>query len=482
MNTRFAPAHSLRLTGGAGNVPRRLIILLGVFIFLIGGLGPNLLLAGCSVLLFVMGLTLLWRPMESPILLFLFVYQWLQISMPLFHANWLGMDLINYSRLHGNLGLSSFLSLVGLVVVVTGIHAGARGLTEHVSVLARQQAYAITTTRIFSLYLAALAVGLAAKWLSAYAGGLRQPLLAVDTLHWAFYFMLVYVSLVRRERGRQYWLLAFLFELLVSLGGFFSGFKTVFFYTFFAMFAAGVRLSLRQALGLSVLVVILFTMSVAWSAIKPDYRMFLNKGTGMQVVMVGYGERLTKLAGLVGDLGAEDLSDGLDALLRRIGYTDYFGRVLATVPEYMPHTGGEIWWDALRRPFMPRLFFPEKAVVDDSIRTTLYTGDYINPGTSISIGYMAEAYLDFGPWGMMLLLLIYGYAIGRAYRWLLANRQFPGLVGMGLATAALFVTVLFESSATKVLGGLALNLLVAWLFLHWVAPRLFPQVQRRMAH
>ncbi len=50
----------------------------------------------------------------------------------------------------------------------------------------------------------------------------------------------------------------------------------------------------------------------------------------------------------------------LDAIIDRIAYVDMFAVVLDMVPAYIPHENGALWWDALSRPFMPRMFFPEK--------------------------------------------------------------------------------------------------------------------------
>ena len=98
----------------------------------------------------------------------------------------------------------------------------------------------------------------------------------------------------------------------------------------------------------------------------------------------------------------EKLILSVDQLLRRLTYVDFFAVVLTYVPSQMPHENGALFWDAVSRPFMPRLFFPDKEVIDDFVRSNLYTGGVaaISEGTSISLGYVAESYIDFGAVGM----------------------------------------------------------------------------------
>ena len=67
------------------------ILLVAGGLFLIAGFGVNSLLAFFAIVVLVVGCILLWRPGEAPILLFVFGYQWLQASISVFHANWLGV-------------------------------------------------------------------------------------------------------------------------------------------------------------------------------------------------------------------------------------------------------------------------------------------------------------------------------------------------------------------------------------------------------
>ena len=97
-------------------------------------------------------------------------------------------------------------------------------------------------------------------------------------------------------------------------------------------------------------------------------------GKAAQVVTVGFGERVSKLSELVSSIDGAAFSDGVDRLIERLAYIDFFAAVINHVPSVVPYQGGAIWWDAIIRPFTPRILFPEKSAIDDFAETNKYTG------------------------------------------------------------------------------------------------------------
>ena len=130
---------------------------------------------------------------------------------------------------------------------------------------------------------------------------------------------------------------------------------------------------------------------------------------------------------------------------------EFFGVVLVNVPASLPHTLGAILWDAIIRPFMPRLLFVDKDEIDDTARTNFYTGGLAgsSEGTSISLGYIAEAYIDFGAFGMFAALAAIGVFYGAIYRALLRWRASRGLLGMAMATAVLTSAAPWRTASPK---------------------------------
>ncbi len=449
-----------------------------VGIFLLGGLGPNVLLAVFAVVVLVAGGALLWRPGESPTLLFVFCYQWMQASVAIFHSNWLGVGVADYSFVSTNLDASIGLSLTALLLLAIGMNVGAGLWQAHYSVTARQIALSQPLARWFGLYITAFAASFVALTFAYVVPGLSQPMLAAAGLRWAFYFMLAFAAMVRGQGTSPYFIAAFGLELALGIGGYFSDFKSVLFFTLFAVAASGIRFSTGSLVGMAALGSLAIGLGITWTAVKGEYRTFVSRGQAAQVVEIDYLTRMAKLGDIVGALDADALGDAADQLLRRISYTEYFGAALSTVPAVMPHEGGAILLDAIVRPFTPRMFFPEKTVIDDTARTNLYTGGIAgnSEGTSISLGYVAEFYIDFGEYLMMGAVLVLGYAWGRFYAAWLHWKAAGALVGMAMATASLAALAPLESSFTKTFGSLVVSILVAWIFVKFVVPRWCPWV------
>jgi hypothetical protein len=79
---------------------------------------------------------------------------------------------------------------------------------------------------------------------------------------------------------------------------------------------------------------------------------------------------------------------------------------------------------------------------------------------------------------MMPVIAGFGYFIGRVYRHLLRSPASRGPLGMGLASAVLFQTAVYEQSITKELGAIIVMLLVSWALIRFVIPTWAPWVQQ----
>jgi hypothetical protein len=165
-------------------------------------------------------------------------------------------------------------------------------------------------------------------------------------------------------------------------------------------------------------------------------------------------------------------------MLRRLTYVEFFGVVLTTVPAGIPHEAGALMWDSISRPFMPRLFFPDKAIIDDTARTNFYTYGLAgsDEGTSISLGWIAEMYIDFGEFGMFAAIFAIGYLYGRIYRFCLQSPHLKGLLGMGAACALFMPVAALENSFTKIFGAIIVQLLIVWLIARFAIPRFCPWI------
>jgi hypothetical protein len=306
---------------------------------------------------------------------------------------------------------------------------------------------------------------------------LSQILLGIADLKWAFFLMLAYAAFLGSAGGTSIFATAFLVELALEIGGYFSDFRTVIFVTAFAAIGPGVRMTAKRLIGIGALGVLAIALALVWTAVKVEYRSFVSEGARAQIVAIDYATRIGKLAELVANLSAPALSKATEDLLSRLSYIEFFGATINHVPSYVPHQQGAILWDAVSRPFMPRLFFPDKRVIDDSERTIEFTGIRVagaDEGTSISLGWIAEAYIDFGIYGMFASILAISIFFGRIYRSLMRWGPARGLLGAALAAAILQPVGFLETSITKILGGVIVSLLVTWGAVKFVLPGVAP--------
>jgi hypothetical protein len=197
--------------------------------------------------------------------------------------------------------------------------------------------------------------------------------------------------------------------------------------------------------------------------------------------LVPVSQRATKLLELVGNLNGQKIHDGLEQLVLRVSYVSLFATTLETVPDVIPFERGKLWWESIRHVLMPRLFFPDKPPINDSDRVNRYSGTQVataEQGTSISLGYMTESYIDFGPVGMFAPIFLLGVFYGLIYRFF-AWKYRPRLPGLAMATAILiFGAYLIESSNIKLVGGNLMCVVVIGAFAKTVGRWLWPQLRR----
>jgi hypothetical protein len=465
---RFATRRSQTHLGPAWLTP---LLLLPIAI-----VGPNTALALYACFVLGLGTTFLWRPGEPPILLLIFLYQWVQAAVGLFYGNLLGLPISALSDYAGRQEMAVFLMLTGLLVLALTIHfaAGAsiRGLFP------RAQTFVAARPLRFWLWLFIWAWIFSAVCgsLAGASGDLRQVLLTFANIKWAAFILLTLATFAIPNRSKTGWLAAFGFLFALSIGGFFSSFKEVFLYALIGMVASKVRFNVRVLLPVAILASVMIFFGVVWTAIKGEYRAFVNEGSGQQVVLVNYPAQVAEIVHLVSQLNEQDLPAAADGMVRRLTYFQFFAVVLDRVPNVLPYAGGQIWGDALLRPFMPRLLFPNKSAVNDSELTNQYTGlgvaSYLQ-GTSISMGYMAEAYIDFGPIFMFLPIAGLGLFLGGFYRRLLIQPGAGAVLGMALAPFALMPALFAETSSLKMVPALVLSIIPCWVVLNVLGPRLF---------
>jgi hypothetical protein len=435
----------------------------GLLAFL-GFFTANPVITSFTIMMVPVMASLLWFKGEPPAMLFACLMQWLQASAAVFYCNEYDTPLDRAAGLP-EFSSATWLSLIAVLVLAVGMRVALFWRKDKVAEEAAAEAGQLQPEIIFAIYAVAFVFFYFLGKVAYTVPQLTQPLLAFGNVRWALIFLLAYAVL---QRGTHYFLLAmvFFFELVFGFLGYFAGFRGIFLMmlsvlpcTRFAL--RGWRLAATIILGAA-----LIGLSIIWTVIKDEYRDFLNQGSEQQVVTAPIPERIAKLGELLGKVDAKTISAGLNDMILRVSYVNYFALCMKNVPAAIPHEHGKIWLDAIERPFMPRLLFPDKAVLDDSAETEYYTGYQVagtEQGTSISIGYMGESYVDFGRFGMFAPIFLLGLFYGGIYRYFIRYKH----KAMGLAVATpllLFGIYAVEISCAKLVGGSVVALLVMALF------------------
>jgi hypothetical protein len=436
---------------------------------LAAGESPNLtVLAGCVTVLTVQ---LLWKRGEPTTLLLLAALHLIQVETALVYANILGVHINSLSEFGVDLERATAYALLGVLSLVIGMSYGSAGPRIWSEAICKSEVGNWEPRSAFRFFCITLVLESVFTELSQLSDGLRQFFLAGAGVQWIGVFLLAYVCLVKK-RGQIYLVAAVLIEVALGFTGFFGGFKTVFLVLFVAFAAARPRIDFSAIIAICVAASIALLLTVFWSEIKTDYRRYLNQGSQSQVVLVPLEERAQYLYDRANEAGLQTLASGFDKMLRRTSYVEFFGASLSFVPESRQHENGGMTSSAFSHIFLPRILFPDKPPLpSDSIVTIAYTGLPIsrNPGTSISIGYAGELYIDFGIYGMIACMGILGVFYGLANRFVQKHCQ-TALVGYGATFAALAPGFFFETSLPKTIGGVCTAILITVVLSRFVLP------------
>jgi hypothetical protein len=439
---------------------------------------PALTVCGLAVIPLIFAL--LWRSNEPSVLLFAASFQWMQVFMPILAADRKGVPLTVVLGLR-KVEVAAWLGLATIVVLAIGMRVGLgkKPLSDPEN-LARASS-SLDLRRLTVAYVVSLVLSLTIFQVAAFIPGLRQQLLALGIVRWAVIFLIGW-SALRYRVYRTLAIVVLVCELLLGFTGYFSAFKTILFLAMILISATGV--GLRRFLRLRFVAVVLLGVLLMsfWQVVKPDYRSFVSEGQRAQVVLVPVSSRFSFLLDRASSITFADLTEGFETGLDRLGYLEFFSGALDYVPVRVPFQNGRLWFEALKHIAMPRLFFPEKEAIDDSARTREFTGWLVATaaeGASISLGYAAESYVDFGQVGMFVPIFLLGWMWGWVYQWL-AKRTRHSLLGIAFSTNLILGSAMyFEASNIKLVGGTLSSFLVLWILLRYggdsfwrfVAPR-----------
>lgn len=417
-------------------------------------------------------LQLLVRPGMPVAVAYLFLWQWLQIFTRVLQSIVDGESLAN--GLYGpNVARAYWYMLASLVVMAVAFRF-VLGNAKPPTLQERTAHYEWRPIDIFTMYVAFLFIAVGCRYAAYAVSALDQPLDAFGRVKIILLFML-FATVLGTGRGHNFMWAAAGLELVMGFSGLLSDFKGVFIYLALAALAARVKVKgTTVAVGLIGLAFLMY-LALFWTSVKAEYREFATKSSDSQNVKAAFDERFGYLGSRLAASGDIDWSLASYALLSRLAYTDIFGSVIGvqeTAPEQV--FMGQ-WKDAVEHVLKPRFLFPGKAALSDTeVYVRLARGDaseQLRLGTSISVGYMSENFVDLGFPGM--LAGVFGLAVLYAVviRYFLAFKQ-PWLLKEGVVLA--FIVGVgqngVEMSLPKILGATVMFFLVYTLLARFVFP------------
>jgi hypothetical protein len=141
------------------------------------------------------------------------------------------------------------------------------------------------------------------------------------------------------------------------------------------------------------------------------------------------------------------------------------GWVLAStmdnVPKFVNYTYGLLTIEYLYSALVPRIFDPDKLNAGSQEVFNRYSGHYIDVGTSIALGLFTDAYIEFGQFGAIIYVFIFGLMYGYILNQFNFNsKKFPILILF--ATLAFIYPMRPDSETQTALGHLFKTIMLLW--------------------
>jgi hypothetical protein len=430
---------------------------------------PFLFLYAGILLLYVQHVC--WRINETKHLFVNLLLYWSVVAVLIPYADIVNKPLQQmYVYGKSDIVLASWIGLTALAVYLTGIQAAIfRVKTIDISLLMNLlNRYSGRKIMLVYIIVSLLSV-LFNSTIIFIPGG--QLLLSVTYMKWVLLTLLIAHTLVD-DSSRLIVLILVVLEILLSFSGFWAAFKDYILVVIGAYFLFTPKFSFKTVfLVLSILIVTLFT-SVVWTYSKGEYRKYLTGGERTQIIV--QEDQLSNLFKFIAivkeDFSPENFrssfSAGLESLIHRISYVEFFALAMKQVPEYIPHEEGNLLKNAFEHVLKPRFLFPDKKPIYDSELTSKYTGIQFagaEQGTSFSLGTVAESYVDFGRVYMFIPILLFGFWLGWLYRFFIVN-GYNIIWGMCYSAPIFQFAWSFPVPTTKFLGWSITYFIGFWFF------------------
>lgn len=430
----------------------------------------------CGLLLFLVGFIKLQIPYKPAIFTLLFAYHLIQILSGVWLSNYLGKEINFRAEFLGQATLFSYVGVIFLIAPLYFVHHKLPQLTPE---LLNKFSNELSTRRIMEIYILMFFLSLILSALAFQISGLTQIILSVKNIKWFFLTLFAIMVIKKKELIPQ--LIAFsIFEFVFGFFSFFSDFKTIIFYMILVYLFYLTKVNLKQIILAIVVGVVIFYIGVRWTAIKGEYRSFLNQGSKTQSVVVDRNAAFNKLMELSDN--ETDFDKSAAQFFDRIQYTYHLAKAMERVPFVIPFEDGSNWLGIISYVTTPRILNPEKEINQTSLKATKYTGiSYLGyqSGVSFSLGYFADSYVDFGSYGMMIPLCLLGCFYAFIYYYFSLKSSKNLLINYALVGSIFMEIIAYECDGSYLLGRLLSNCVAYFLFIRFILPTVIEYIKER---
>lgn len=286
---------------------------------------------------------------------------------------------------------------------------------------------------------------------------------------------LLFTSVMSVGRGWVFMFAVIGIEIFMGMSALLGDFRGVFVFLGTAALAARIRWTVKTTNYAAASVMLLVFLGLFWTSVKGEYREIATGGTESQALRLPIEERVGYMLGRVLSVGDIDWTQASELLLQRIAYVDIFGLVIAVDQNNADQGTMRQWNETFAHVFQPRVLFPDKQVLSDvEVFIRLTHSDVIENirgGTSISVGYMAENYVDLGFPGMLAGIFALGLVIAGIVRYFMSI-PVPWMVREGTAMAFLYAlgATGVEISLPKLVGSIITFFVVYGLAMKFIFP------------
>jgi len=338
----------------------------------------------------------------------------------------------------------------------------------------RGEAEKINVKKLLVLYILSTVFLTSIGFIFGNTSGFAQILVSIADFKWIFLLWYGYVIWIRKK-NRIYLFYIGLYEFTSGFYSYFSSFKEVIFYIIILALTFIVQIKFKQFLQGFLVVAFLVPLFISWNVIKGDYRNYLNQGSRQQTVAVSREEAYARIWKQFQTLKWEQYEVATSVGLYRLQYVLHFALAMERVPAFIPYENGNVWMENATNAFMPRLLFPSKAIYDPSKKASKFTGKNFagqEQGAAFSLGYFADSYVDFGPVGMFIPLILLGLFVAYIYKVFFRFRTLNLFLRFAIINVVLHVFIFFESDGLFLFGRLMIELITFYVLGKYGFPKL----------